>query len=432
MVMNRVAEDVIKINGYNLHLIPTTKFKTIHMVAKFKAPLDKNTITKRALLPYLIQQGPKAYPSRVKFQKKLDDLYGASLSIDGAKKGNYHILSFRFEVANPEYLANESNILNEAIALFNQIIFHPNVNENGFDTNTFEREKETLKRRIQSIEDDKMSYANMRLIDEMCKNEKYRLHVHGYDEDLTNLTSKNVYEYYEQLLKEDELNLYILGDFDQEKMRDQFIKTFKREESDTTSKKDNENGTDHRPKPQEIVEKQSIQQAKLHIGYRTNITFSDKDYFALHVFNGLFGGFPSSKLFINVREKNSLAYYAASRIESHKGLLFVFSGIAPKDFQKAREIIELQMVEMKEGNFSDTDLNETKELIVNQLLETLDNPQGIIEMFYQQVVGQTELTPDQLVQGIKQVTKEEVIDVASKITEDTIYLLTSEGEKSVG
>src|SRR5699024_8027371 len=160
-------------------------------------------------------------------------------------------------------------------------------------------------------------------------------------------------------------------------MRDQLIRTYKREESDTTSKKNNESGKDHRPKPQEIVEKQSIQQAKLHIGYRTNITFSEKDYFALHVFNGLFGGFPSSKLFINVREKNSLAYYAASRIESHKGLLFVFSGIAPKDFQKAREIIELQMVEMKEGNFSDSDLNETKELIVNQLLETLDNPQGI-------------------------------------------------------
>src|SRR5699024_11757821 len=130
-------------------------FKTIHMVAKFKAPLDKNTITKRALLPYLIQQGPKSYPSRVQFQKKLDDLYGASLSIDSAKKGNYHILSFRFEVANPEYLVNESDILNEAIAIFNQIIFHPNVNENSFDTEIFEWENETLILKIKYIEEEK-------------------------------------------------------------------------------------------------------------------------------------------------------------------------------------------------------------------------------------------------------------------------------------
>src|SRR5699024_2103389 len=131
-----------------------------------------------------------------------------------------------------------------------------------------------------------------------------------------------------------------------------------------------------------------LNQAKLHIGYRTNITYDDSDYAALHVFNGLFGGFPSSKLFINVREKESLAYYAASRRESHKGLLIVFSGIESSDIEKTRDIIVLQMDNMKKGQFTDKEITDVKELIISDLKETLDHSQGIVELLYQQVVGQ--------------------------------------------
>jgi len=177
-----------------------------------------------------------------------------------------------------------------------------------------------------------------------------------------------------------------------------------------------------------IIEEQDIQQAKLHFGYRTNITFKDNDYPALQVFNGIFGGFPSSKLFINVREKNSLAYYAASRLESHKGLLLVFSGIAANDYEKAREIIELQMTAMRNGEFTEDELSETKDLIINQLLETLDHPQGIVELLYQQVIGDKVISPEELIEKIASVTVKDVIQVASNIQEDTIYLLTSKEE----
>src|SRR5699024_3989688 len=174
--------------------------------------------------------------------------------------------------------------------------------------------------------------------------------------------------------------------------------------------------------------RQNIQQAKLHLGYRTNCVYKDNDYPALQVFNGLFGGFPNSKLFINVRGKNSLAYYAASRLESHKGLLLVFSGIAADDYEQAREIIELQMTAMKKGEFTEDELSETKDLIVNQFLETLDNTQGIVELIYQKVLGDKQMTPEQMIERISNVTKEDVIKVAERIQEDTIYLLTSKEE----
>lgn len=128
---------------------------------------------------------------------------------------------------------------------------------------------------------------------------------------------------------------------------------------------------------------------------------------------------------MNVREKHSLAYYAASRIESHKGLMFVFSGIGPDQYQKAKEIILEQMDQMREGKFSDSELKETKEMTINQLRETLDNPQGMIELHYQSILAHSQLSPNQLLENIKQVSKEEVVKVANQVQLDTIYLLTS-------
>lgn len=428
--MNKITEEVSEHHGVKLHLVPSKKYKTMNIVVKFKAPLTRETITKRALLPYILRQGTKNYPSRKAIQSKLDDLYGAVLSIDGAKKGDNHILSMRMELANPKFIPNESSIFDDAIELLTEVIFHPNVQENAFNTDVFKRETETLRQKMNAIIDDKMSYANMRLIDEMCKGEAYQLHVHGYEEDLNSITPENLYDYYQQLMREDHLDIYVLGDFDQEKIKKHITTTMlQRKRSEPVVQHSSSLSVDKQEKPNVVIEKQDIQQAKLHIGYRTHCTYQDDDYFALHVFNGIFGGFPSSKLFINVREKNSLAYYAASRIESHKGLLLVFSGIAAEDYEKAKEIIELQITAMKNGEFTEEELQETKELIINQLLETMDHPQGMIELLYQQVLGNKEITPDQLINNIKQVTKEQVINIAEKIEEDTVYLLTGKGGK---
>ncbi|MFZ3576667.1 EF-P 5-aminopentanol modification-associated protein YfmF [Virgibacillus sp. DJP39] len=426
--MNQVNEQVVQVGGLNFHLVPSKKFKTLNFVVKFKGKLDRSTITKRALLPYLLQQGTNRYPSRSKLQQKLDDLYGAVLSIDGTKKGNSHIITFRLEIPNQRFLENESKLIESTIELLNEVITNPNVSENSFDSAIVDREKETLKQKISSILDDKMSYANMRLIDEMCENEVYKTHVHGYVDDLPKLDEKNLFAYYQSMLSDDSVDLYVLGDFEEEEMKNTVKNIMKKE---FTSNKSIESTADEKKKDVEkntVTEKQELQQAKLHIGYRTNCTYSDELYAGLQVFNGMFGGFPNSKLFINVREKNSLAYYASSRLESHKGLLFVFSGIAPKDFKQAKEIMDEQMTAMKNGDFIEDEISSTKELIINQLLETLDHPQGIIEMLYQQVVANHSLTPDMLIAKIQNVKKQDILDVANGIQEDTTYLLTTNGE----
>lgn len=426
--MNQVNENVVESGGLNLHLVPSKKFKTINFVVKFKAPLNRSTITERALLPYILRQATDKYPNRSSLQQKLDDLYGAVFSISGSKKGNFHIITFRLEIPNQRFLENESTLMEDAIELLNEIINSPKVADNSFDSSIVDREKATLKQKVNSIMDDKMSYANMRLIDEMCEGEIYQTHVQGYLEDLPNIHGDNLYTYYQSLLKEDSMDFYVLGDFEEAEIKDPITTLFKK---DHVANKPIES-TKNKQKEMEqklITEKQDVQQAKLHIGYRTNCTYSDKSYVALQVFNGMYGGFPNSKLFINVREKNSLAYYASSRLESHKALLFVFSGIAPKDFKQAKQIIDEQMNAMKSGYFTEDEVSSTKELIVNQLLETLDNPLGIIEMLYQQVIANYNLSPDDLIAQIKLVEKQEVLDVAQHIVEDTTYLLTNKGEE---
>lgn len=420
--MTSIKEQTLKEEGYNLHLLHTKKFKTIHISLKFATSLTRDDVTKRALLPYVIQQGTTNYPTALKLREKLDEIYGAVLSIDSSKKGEKAVLTIRMEISNEKYIQTEESLLDEAFQLLGEILFNPKIENSGFDSKIVEREKATLKSKMESLQEDKMSLANTRMIEEMCKGEPYGLRIHGYEEDLDNITPENLYAYYQQLLKEDFLNIFIAGDIDDLPLADK-VNTLVtgRKQAELTKTKTEQKVKETR----ELIERDDISQAKLHFGYRTNITYDDSDYAALQVFNGIFGGFPSSKLFLNVREKHSLAYYAASRIESHKGLMFVFSGIAPDQYELAKEIIEDQMKQMIQGDFTEEHLNETKEMTINQLKETMDHPQGIIELNYQRVIAKSEVTPKLLIDKIRTVTKEEVISVAKKINQEIVYLLTS-------
>lgn len=416
-------EKIINKHGYDLHLLQTKKFKTIHLSFKFTTELCREVVTNRALLPYLLQQATATYPTAAKLRQKLDELYGAILHIDSSKKGENSILTFRLEIINDQFLQGKSSLIEEALQLLEDVIYNPKLEKNGFDNKILKREKQTLKNKIESLNEDKMSLANTRLIEEMCANEPYHLRVHGYEEDLDTITPESLYSYYKELLMNDRLDVYVVGDIENISIEKFIDKTINRNKQTSISPK--------KPCPIPIhdkilVEYDKIQQAKLHFGFRTSITFNDEDYAALHVFNGLFGGFPSSKLFMNVREKHSLAYYAASRIESHKGLLFVFSGIAPDQYEKAKEIILEQMEQMRNGEFTEQQVEETKEMTINQLKETLDNPQGMIELHYQSVLAHSNKVPEDLISDVKQVTKEDVLEVSKKIILNMTYLLTSE------
>lgn len=419
--MGDITEKITEMQGYKLHVIETDKYKTNTIVWRMKAPLTKEDVTKRALLPQVLQSSSANYPTTTKLRSYLDDLYGATLYVDLAKKGEYHIVSFLIEISNEKFLTDPTPLLKKGFELLAEILLNPNGSGDSFDPETVEKEKRTQKQRIQSVYDDKMRYSNVRLIEEMCKGEPYALQVHGDAQEVDAISPEDLYQYYKIALAEDEMNLYVIGD-----VKEAEVKTFAQELLTfeiRSPKQADVQQVSPKPETNEVKEKEDVKQGKLNIGYRTNISYGDSDYFSLQVFNGIFGGFAHSKLFINVREKASLAYYAASRIESHKGLLMVMSGIDNKNYDQAVKIIHEQMEAMRKGDFTEEELKQTKAVIRNQILETIDTSRGLLELLYHNVVAKTNIGIDTWLTEMEKVTKDEIIAVGNKITLDTIYFL---------
>ncbi|EOP50332.1 zinc protease [Bacillus cereus VD136] len=424
--MKLMEQQMHELGGLRVHMIPTDKYKTNTFVFRFKAPLNEETVTERALLPYVLQSATEKLPSVIRLRQYLEELYGSSLAVDVSKKGEDHIISIYVDIANETYLQDAPLLFEKALSMLSDIVLHPATEGSGFLSSIVESEKRALVQRIEATYDDKMRYANERLIEEMCKVEPYRLSANGQKERVASITNETLYRYYQNVLAEDEMDLYIIGDIDEDAV-DLVGKYFSiaprtaKDKNVILHKRNNEE--------QEIVEKQELKQSKLNIGYRTYITYRDEDYFALQLFNGLFGGFSHSKLFVNVREKNSLAYYAASRFESHKGLLFVMSGIEAKNYEKAVEIIKEQMKAMQNGDFSEEEIHQTKSVIQNQILEAIDTPRGFVEMLYHGVIAERTRPVEEWLTGIERVTKEKIVKVANNIELDTIYFLHgTEGE----
>ncbi|ASI84880.1 MULTISPECIES: pitrilysin family protein [Bacillus cereus group] len=424
--MKLMEQQLHELGGLRVHIIPTDKYKTNTFVFRFKAPLNEETVTERALLPYVLQSATEKLPSVIRLRQYLEELYGSSLAVDVSKKGEDHIISIYVDIANEVYLHDAPPLFEKALSMLSDIVLHPATEGNSFLSSIVESEKRALLQRIEATYDDKMRYANERLIEEMCKVEPYRLSANGKKESVMSITNESLYQYYQKVLAEDEMDLYIIGDISENAV-DLVSKYFSistrpvRERNVLLHRRNNEE--------KEVVEKQELKQSKLHIGYRTFVTYKDEDYFALQLFNGLFGGFSHSKLFVNVREKNSLAYYAASRFESHKGLLFVMSGIEAKNYEKAVEIIKEQMLAMQNGEFSEEEIHQTKSVIQNQILEAIDTPRGFVEMLYHGIISDRTRPVEEWLTGIESVTKEEIVKVAKNIELDTIYFLQgTEGE----
>ncbi|WP_034760087.1 EF-P 5-aminopentanol modification-associated protein YfmF [Rossellomorea vietnamensis] len=420
--MTAINEIVKKKPGYTLHIVQTDKYKTNSLVLKMKAPLDHETVTLRGLLPHVMQSSTKTYQSTTVLRSHLDELYGANFFVDLGKKGEYHVVSMSVEIANEKFLKDSEPLLQKGIEFLADVLQNPHVENNEFDKKTVEKEKRNQKVRIQAVYDDKMRYANSRLVEEMCKGERFALHVNGVSEEVESTTAKSLYEYYQKVMAEDQFDLYVIGDVDVkevESLCDQLLqlneRTPQQVDASLVKQKENENV---------VKEKQDVKQGKLNMGYRTHTQYGDEDYFALQVFNGIFGGFSHSKLFINVREKASLAYYAASRLESHKGLLMVMSGIEFEKYDQAVGIINEQLQAMKDGDFTDGEIDQTKAVIRNQLLETIDTSRGLVEVLYHNAVAHEEIDLKHWLDEIEKTTKEDIVKAANKVELDTIYFLT--------
>lgn len=412
-----------------LHVLPTKRFKTFALSLFAGVPLSETGVTPIALTPFVLRRGTKAYPETLSFRERLDDLYGAGFGFDLYKRGDQQIVQFRLDIINDRFVSATDSLLGEALTFLGEVLTAPALDNGKFRSKYVEAEKTTVSKRIDAIINDKIRYASERCVEEMCKDEPYRLPALGRKEELAAINADTLYEAYRKWLQEASFDLYVAGDTSLEEVQAIVAKAFALPEGQPANYSTPRLGA-ARAEVQSIQERLDIGQGKLNMGLRVGATYGSEQYAALLVYNGLLGGFPHSKLFVNVREKESLAYYASSRLDGHKGILTLQSGIEIANYDKAVKIIREQIEAMKAGDFALEDLKRTQAMIINQLKELQDSAFERISFDFSNVLSGVERTGDSFIAEIQAVTPEMVTAVAQSVVLDTIYFLRDRKEEA--
>ncbi|KKO53314.1 EF-P 5-aminopentanol modification-associated protein YfmF [Paenibacillus sp. DMB20] len=414
--------------GIRIHVLPTRRFKTFAISLYAGSPLAEDTVTRTALIPFVLRRGTVSYPETRAFRERLEQLYGAGFGFDVYKRGDHQIVHFRMDTINDSFVKSKESLLKSSFAFLGEALTSP-VLENGvFRGSYVQTERDTVRKKLEAIVNDKIRYAAERCIEVMCRNEPYRLHPLGQRKDLDGITPENLYQSYKKWLDEAVFDLYVVGDTNLEEVKNLVLEHFSMNRG-AVSEYAASVVRSEVSEPQTVIEKLEINQGKLNLGLRSAITYRDDDYAAALMYNGILGGYPHSKLFINVREKASLAYYASSRYDGHKGIATIQSGIEIQNYEKAVDIIRKQLDDMAAGVISETEMTQTKAMIRNVVKEMQDSAFELIAYDFNRVISGKERAADELLEQIEQVSADDVKRAAAAFSLDTIYFLKGQKEE---
>jgi len=410
--------------GIKLHTINTNRFKT-NLVAVFLAvPITRENVTFNSVLSSVLRRGSKNMPSQEQISQELENMYGASFDCGISKTGDNHILKFYLESINDRFLPqSDENMLKQSIEKLLEIVFNPLVENGKFKEEYVEQEKNNVKRRIEGKIDNKAKYALERCVEEMYKDEPYGLYRYGYIEDLDKIDANSLYQYYQELINTCKIDIFVSGKIDSDisnmLLENENIKNLNEREAKfiqtaTIKKEEVEEKT--------VSESMDVTQGKLIIGMDINIE-EEKQKYKVSVYNAILGGSATSKLFQEVREKASLAYSASSNFVRHKGNIMISCGIEIKNYEKALEIIRKQLEDMKAGNFTDEELENSKKGIISAIKGIEDEQDTEITYYFGQELSGIEVSTEQYIDSILEVSKEDVINVANSANVNTIYFL---------
>ena len=411
--------------GINVHIINTDKFKTNLLSVFLTTPITKEKVTFSALLPMVLRRGSKAMPNQEEVSKTLEEMYGASFDCGVDKIGDDEVLKFYIEAINNEYLPEKEDLLSKTIDCMFDIVFNPILEDNKFKKEYAEVEKDNLKQIIEGKIDSKASYAQDRCIEEMYKDEPYGIYKYGYIKELEKITPENLYEYYKKLISECKIDIFVSGKVDENKIFDILKKNENISKLNSRDAKYIVNDGNDLQKQNDIntvEEHMDINQGKLVIGLNIDDNSEKGKYVGL-VYNGILGGLPTSKLFQNVREKASLAYTAGSSFVRQKNNIFIKCGIEIENYEKAVEIIKQQVEDIKYGKFTDVDIDNAKTSIIATIKFIPDEQDTTLTYYFGQELSKYKMRYEDYANRINEVTKQDIIEYANKVSIHTIYFL---------
>ena len=408
--------------GIKTKYIHSAKFKTVRMSVSFLADADKFTLPASALLCKLLTRSTSEYPTHVELSRHLNMLYGARIFGGTAKMGNKVMLKFTTECLAPKYTPDNEDLVSSCTALLESAIFSPKVQGEGFDEDDFIIEKNQLLDTIDGRINSKRGYAVTKMLENMCKEDSFGIPTEGYREDAERLTPKSLKEYWERLLKTSPVILTMVG----EGTPDVFF-----ENISNRLKKIGRTPIDIHPEfapvsvdnVNEFSESMEVSQGKLVMGFRTDISSLQEDNLPLRMMVDIFGGAPYSRLFTEVREKQSLCYYCAARLFGIKGIVCVDSGVEFDTVDKAKKGILDQLDVMKKGEFDDSLISASKMGLKDGVKSAYDSNADLEGWYLTRIFDKEPLSPEEFVERIDKISREDIIAAAQSVKLSTIYLL---------
>ena len=420
--VERMKSITIK-DGVMLHYIEDTKFKTTTLGVYVHRPLCAQDASKNALLPMVLRRGSERYPTFTDIERRLCDLCGAVLDTGVTKKGEDEILCFNISTISDQYYTGEDNILVSCADLLFDLLLHPKTEHGVFTEAYVGSEKENLCDMIDALVNDKQSYALWRLYEVMCAGEAYGVHEYGTREAAEQITAAELWSYYQTLLQTSRIDIFVCGSADIDAFAQKAQQAFAQIETSGAAYPATEQ-VRRVGEVKEVVDTFDTNQAKLSLGFRVT---QETPYADLLVANSIWGSGPHSKLFNNVREKLSLAYYAFSRLERYKGTILVGMGIEPQNKQKAFDETLLQLKTIQEGDISESEFTAAKAFLINLLQSQKDSQYAMIDFSLGALIRGGDGDIDALCERVNAVTMDDAVAAARAVALDTVYFLTSRG-----
>lgn len=424
--------DVIRSNlmpGVFLTNVCTKKFKSSVLSLSLVTPLKAETAAVNALIPSILRRGTALHPDMQSLSAALDELYGGSVEPLVRKKGEKQCVGFVGSFLDDAYTLDGSSILERAVELLGELLLRPYTQDGAFCPDYTRQEKANLKDRIAAEVNEKRQYAVSRLVEEMCASEPYGVGRMGKAEDVEAITPQSAWAQYQNLLAHSRLEIYYCGSANPHVVCAIFQKVL------ILAGLPREGGYEvpetvivpSAQAPRRVEEVLDVAQGKLTMGFRTGgVTAGSPQYPALTLCNALFGGTTTAKLFLNVREKLSLCYYASSSVHRYKGLMVVSSGVEFSNVKRAEDEILAQLEACRKGEFEDREITGARAYTVSSLLTILDNQGRQEDWWLGQAVAGLSQSPQELAEAVRQVTVDEAVEAARALSLDTVYFLKGE------
>ncbi|HFR3770698.1 TPA: M16 family metallopeptidase [Streptococcus suis] len=407
--------------GVELHFIESDKFTTNRIRVRFAAEMSEQTVAGRVLVANLLEMGNQDYPSAQRLRMRLAELYGAHFSTSVSKRGRVHFVDLTISYINPHYLPEQEDITGEIIDFLEACLFKPLKNGSAFKEDVFAVEKNNLLSFLETEVEDNFYHADVEMSKLYYEDEAVQIPRVGRIDLVEQVTAETAFKTYSNMLRLDKIDIFVLGQVDQALVQEKFSSfSFKYR----NPKLELEYQQAYSKVTRERVERKEARQSILELAYHLQVVYNDVNYPALLVFNGLLGAFSHSKLFMNVREKESLAYTIGSQISIFSGMLKIYAGINRQDKLKAIKLIRQQVMALKQGKFTEDDLNLTKNMLVHSATLAQDRQNNLLEQVYNQVtMGQRNVTWGEWIEAINKVSREDILRVGQLVRLQAVYFM---------